>query len=150
VVLVVSGVVVVVVGLMSGGRVTDALVVEVVDDVGSPGSEGVGDEVGIPGTVVVVVVEVTGGTVVVAAGGGSVVAVVVAVVEDEVPGGTVVVVVEELLVVVVVDGAVVVAAAALVGTVGADVSAAAGLAGPATRTRDTTRGAIQLSDAAMR
>ena len=66
--------------------------------------------------------------------------------EDEVAGRTVVVVVDELLLVV---GAVVVAAA-LVGRVGTGVSAAAGLAGPATRMRDTTRGAVHLSDAAMK
>jgi hypothetical protein len=77
-----------------------------------------------------------------------VVVVVVEVPEDEVSGGTVVVVVEEL--VVVPNGLVVVAAGLVVGEVGNDVSAAAGLAGPTISMAVTASGAMQVSDAAMR
>ena len=126
---------VVLVGTVSGGSGTDGLVVDVVVDGVSPGS------------VVEVVVEASDGPVVVAAGGA--VVVVAEVVEDEVWGRACVVVVEDVAEVVVDDGAAVVSAAPA-GSVCNGGLAAAALPGPAISMRETTSGATQPTDAAMK
>jgi hypothetical protein len=135
---------VVLVGTVSGGSGTDGLVVDVVVDGVSPGS------------VVEVVVEASDGPVVVAAGGavvvvvaGGAVVVVTEVVEDEVWGRACVVVVEDVAEVVVDDGAAVVSAAPA-GSVCNGGLAAAALPGPAISMRETTSGATQPTDAAMK